>query len=793
MSGYVIVRELGRGSSGVVSLVRRKGDGRLFAAKEIEFMDEEERHQIMAEVRVMQSLPQHPSLLALEEVLQTRSAITMVVEYSSEGTLRDLVYGDANHTRDRKMHQGLSEDQVVRYLSQLVNAIGFLHQSEVLHRDIKLENLLLFSQRAVVKISDFGTATILGRTSTGHDRMAQTTAGTPHYMSPEVCEGHPYNYKSDVWSLGVVAYEMCTMAVPFQAGNLLALSGKICHQATPDLPQEYSRRLDAIVKAMLTKNQSTRPSMKEVATMLQHYRRRRADEAPDGHDIGGFPVDTHVAPNELFGDSCEDNAGHGPTQSWGAPSLGLPEDDWSPSEGLAEDPSAGFDDGTGSTYQQRYDAVTNPTKGPSSSVYGSSTVLDATQSSEPDHSFSFKQAVTRSEHSNAGKFSPQQRSAIFLEARRQAAENKRNAENEAKRVNHDDEVTPSRTPRLRTLVEEMQDELRKQTQNVDAMMARYGSNTYDSADRWGVGDHELPSESRLQHQSHRTTSPPLVGGKPFVDPTAHTPSAVRKSISPIRPRGIDESASPLYSPRESPESPVSPQNKSKSGAVQESKGVRTTRDGARTPPPAENVGGKKTPLTTPRQAHGKPPTPASKPPSATTSPATKVPRIVVRNNSSFATGSFDASTSGKELPYFPPCAHCIKAAKERRSQSITSLTQGSGGDQQIFLTIQPSKFYCSTCHAPLCETCHLTVHDPMTTITNLGEDLSSAPMPPSTGSTMKRHNVFFLSLFDPSSIDPTAKDLRPPVVAVREDTRKKQHDEEKKVTSSSVCAGCTIM
>ncbi|CUG05460.1 serine-threonine protein kinase, putative [Bodo saltans] len=807
----------------------------------------------MAEVRVMQSLPHHPSLLSLEEVLQTRTAVTMIVEYSAEGTLRDALYGsdaNGNHSTTRKVHQGFSEENVVRYLTQLVNALGYMHQHEVLHRDIKLENLLLFSQKSVVKVSDFGVATILGRTTTGHERMAQTTAGTPHYMSPEVCEGHPYGYKSDIWSLGVVAYEMCTTAVPFQASNMLALSGKICHQATPDLPQEYSRRLDAIIKAMLTKNQSTRPSIKDVTAMLQYYRRKKAEHAPDGRDIGGFAVDSHITPNDLFDDMTDEQEGgahqhnNGPTQSWGAPSLGIPDDDWGASEGYGEDPLAGFDDGTRShqggavTPQPRQDTT-------SGSVFASSVVLEATRNSEPDpHVFSVKQVVT--DHPRTGgQVTAQQRSAIFLEARRQAAENKRNAEHELQRVQHDNDEEAgkaSRTPRLRTLVEEMQEELRKQTQNVDAMMARYGTGRYDHINEH---DDELPHENHLQKPQRSTTPPPHA--KPFVDPAANTPSAVRKSISPNRPRGsgIDESASPLYSPREAVDSPVSPKHHGTSHKEgkhptppHSSHGVahhpplpakRNSRDGGgKSPPPPAHIhlaaasahhgAAKPTPQSTPRVQPiiTKPPTPASKPHSATTSPASnKVPRIVVRNatlvnHDANNNASFDASMSGKEqlATYYPPCAHCMKSAKEKR-QTVAATPPTPDQHEPIFLTIHPSRYYCSTCHAPLCETCHLTVHDPMTTTTNLsasplgGGGAASGNMSGSTlSATLKRHNVFYLTVSDPSTSSaagspPSA--LSGPAGRVSPTQQHGHHlqtlEAEKKssAAAATTTCGCTIM
>ena len=98
-------------------------------------------------------------------------------------------------------------------------AINFIHEKHILHRDIKSSNIFLTSN-GTIKIGDFGIAKILEGTCDA----ANTIVGTPYYLSPEVCENKPYNYKSDIWALGCVLYELCALKVHFSILNLLKFS-----------------------------------------------------------------------------------------------------------------------------------------------------------------------------------------------------------------------------------------------------------------------------------------------------------------------------------------------------------------------------------------------------------------------------------------------------------------------------------------------------------------------------------------------------------------------------------------
>ena len=98
---------------------------------------------------------------------------------------------------------------------QLCLAVKHIHTRKVIHRDIKLQNVLLNS-RNEIKLGDFGISKLLGSTSD----FAKTSLGTPYYLSPEICSGKKYNSKSDIWMMGCLLYELCSLRKPFEGDSL---------------------------------------------------------------------------------------------------------------------------------------------------------------------------------------------------------------------------------------------------------------------------------------------------------------------------------------------------------------------------------------------------------------------------------------------------------------------------------------------------------------------------------------------------------------------------------------------
>ena len=162
----------------------------------------------------------------------------------------------------------IPEETVWNLFAQLLSALSECHHGTknsehpaILHRDIKPENVFLDGNYNV-KLGDFGLSRVVGDPNSD---FARTYVGTPFYMSPELVNESSYNSKSDIWALGCLIYELCTLEPPFQAKTQAGLQLRIRQGKVDDLPsQYYSRELSRVIKAMLNVHQEKRPSTLDV-------------------------------------------------------------------------------------------------------------------------------------------------------------------------------------------------------------------------------------------------------------------------------------------------------------------------------------------------------------------------------------------------------------------------------------------------------------------------------------------------------------------------------------------------
>lgn len=127
------------------------------------------------------------------------------------------------------------------------------------------------------KLGDFGFAKTLGSRGSGED-YAQTNLGSPYYMSPEQCNGQDYNEKSDIWSLGVVLYELAALNPPFMATNQLSLALKIKEGTFKRVPSRYSEELQRVIRWMLQVEPADRPDVEDLLN-LPHVSMRLRERA----------------------------------------------------------------------------------------------------------------------------------------------------------------------------------------------------------------------------------------------------------------------------------------------------------------------------------------------------------------------------------------------------------------------------------------------------------------------------------------------------------------------------------
>jgi NIMA (never in mitosis gene a)-related kinase len=251
--GYNKIKEVGSGSFGAAILVR-DGTGKNYVLKAIDIsrMGAKERKDAANEVKVLSSL-KHPYIVAYKDSFIEDGFLNIVMEYADGGDLFTRIQ------KAKKSMTKFAEQQILRWFTQALLALKFIHDKHILHRDLKSQNFFLMSN-GKLKIGDFGIAKVLDNTAA----CAQTTIGTPYYLSPEICQERPYSWASDMWSLGCVLYECCCLKVPFDASNLRQLIDRITRGPTPQVVGNFSNELKGLVQELLERNYQKRPAAAEI-------------------------------------------------------------------------------------------------------------------------------------------------------------------------------------------------------------------------------------------------------------------------------------------------------------------------------------------------------------------------------------------------------------------------------------------------------------------------------------------------------------------------------------------------
>lgn len=207
----------------------------------------------------MQSVS-HPNIVQYLDAFIANNELYIAFEWAEAGDLKRQIR-KANEKGVR-----FDERTIWRYFAQLCAAIRHMHQARIMHRDLKPANIFLTLQ-GVVKVGDLG----LGRHLSEDTMEAHSKVGTPLYMSPEVLRGEGYDWKSDVWSLGCILYELAMLRSPFKSEglNLYGLFQKISKGDYEAIPPVYSDHLRRLVTRMISLTASDRPSMEEVWGLCQ--------------------------------------------------------------------------------------------------------------------------------------------------------------------------------------------------------------------------------------------------------------------------------------------------------------------------------------------------------------------------------------------------------------------------------------------------------------------------------------------------------------------------------------------
>lgn len=288
---YQILSKLGSGTFGTVFLVRRVNDGATFVMKRIPLkdMDEVSKSQTKLEADLLKQL-HHPHIVAHRDAfLFENDNLCIVMDYYDGGDFAMLLAEEEqNNVRQQQRqpnkknvsaspriaahsiaHRNLfPESQVLNWFVQIALAVHYLHSHRIVHRDLKTHNIFIDSVTRQLAVGDFGIARLI-ESHTENDQLGSlggggSATGTPLYMSPELLQGSPGSYKSDIWSLGCILYEMLCRKHPFQASDITTLIIKIARGEYSPIPSGYSKDLAKLISRMLDRDPRRRPLLDEI-------------------------------------------------------------------------------------------------------------------------------------------------------------------------------------------------------------------------------------------------------------------------------------------------------------------------------------------------------------------------------------------------------------------------------------------------------------------------------------------------------------------------------------------------
>jgi serine/threonine protein kinase/Flp pilus assembly protein TadD len=267
VSHYKIIEKLGEGGMGVVYKAQDLKLDRLVAIKFLPqhlSSSEENKARFVQEAKAAAAL-NHPNILGVHDIDDQDGRMFFVMEYVEGETLK-------SHITNLKSGDGIPVLQAIDWTIQIAHGLMAAHRKNIVHRDIKPENVIL-TKDGKPKVMDFGIAKLKG--SSGITKTG-TSLGTLAYMSPEQAQGLAADHRSDIWSLGVVFYEMLSGELPFKGEHEAALMYLIVNEE-PQPPSLLDRRiphrLDSVVNKMLEKDRTKRfQSIEEVVRALEEVR-----------------------------------------------------------------------------------------------------------------------------------------------------------------------------------------------------------------------------------------------------------------------------------------------------------------------------------------------------------------------------------------------------------------------------------------------------------------------------------------------------------------------------------------
>jgi len=252
--------KIGEGSTGIVRTALDPKTGHRVAVKQMDLRKQQRRELLFNEVMIMRDY-HHPNIVDMYDSYLVEEELWVVMEYLEGGALTDIV-----------THSRMDEEQIATVCKAVLQALAYLHNNGIIHRDIKSDSILL-SKDGKVKLSDFGFCAQVN----SETPKRKSLVGTPYWMAPEVISRLPYGPEVDIWSLGIMVIEMVDGEPPFFNEPPLQAMRRVRDMPPPRLKnvQRVSPRLQGFVEKMLVRDPSSRATAFD---LLQHPFVRQASQ-----------------------------------------------------------------------------------------------------------------------------------------------------------------------------------------------------------------------------------------------------------------------------------------------------------------------------------------------------------------------------------------------------------------------------------------------------------------------------------------------------------------------------------
>ena len=265
LDNYEIIKEIGKGSFSIVYLVKKYSSQKEFALKKVNIvkLTSKERQNSLKEVNFLSEI-KDPNVIGYEESFYDNdfSHLYLVMEYAPYGDLGKILQ------KRKKLKEYFTENDLLNIYLQISSGLKAIHAKQIIHRDLKSANIFITQyDDLVLKIGDFNVSKKID-----YLNLKNTQTGTPYYASPEIWENRPYDFKSDIWSLGCLFYEIASFSTPFRGNNMKELYQNILKGNIAPLPKQYSNNISKIIKMCLRQDANLRPNINDIKFYIENLK-----------------------------------------------------------------------------------------------------------------------------------------------------------------------------------------------------------------------------------------------------------------------------------------------------------------------------------------------------------------------------------------------------------------------------------------------------------------------------------------------------------------------------------------